>query len=184
MKIWKLVEDVNNYAVLTLIDEKNILTFSDQFNKGSSLKDEWVPAEVKIFKNDDKKQVGDFFDITAGVWAFNENALNLIKDYIEEDKSEILPLKGEEKTYYLLNVFNYINCIDLEKSQVRYFRNSERIMSISKYVFEPNMLKNEHIFKSTLQKRGPIFISDKFKLILENSKLKGIKFELIWDSEN
>lgn len=46
------------------------------------------------------------------------------------------------------------------------------------------MLKNENIFKSTLQKRGPIFISDEFKVILESSKLKGIKFELIWDSEN
>lgn len=183
MKVWKLVEDVNNYAVLTLKDQDNILDFSERFNKDSALKDKWVPAEVKIFKNDIKKQVGDFFDITTGVWAFNENALNLIKDYVEVGKSEILPLKGEEEPYYLLNVFNYIDCIDVEKSQVRYFRNSDRVMSISNYAFKSNVLKNDHIFKSTLQKRGPIFISDEFKVNLEKNKFKGIKFILVWDSD-
>ncbi|WLF69099.1 hypothetical protein Q6375_14125 [Clostridium septicum] len=183
MKIWKLVEDVNNYAVLALKDEDNILNVSDQFNKNSELKDEWLVAEVKIFKNDDKKQVGDFFDIITGVWAFNENALKLIKDYIADGKSEVLPLKGEEEPYYLLNVFNYVDCIDVDKSQVRYFRNSDRVMSISNYVFKPNMLNGEHIFKSTLQKRGPIFISDELKEKLEKSGLKGFRFDEAWDSE-
>lgn len=67
MKIWRFVEDVNNYVVLTVRDEENILKFSDEFNKNCALRDEWIPTEVRIFKNDDKKQIGDFFDITTGV---------------------------------------------------------------------------------------------------------------------
>lgn len=83
----------------------------------------------------------------------------------------------------MLNVFNYIDCIDIEKSKVRYFRNSNRVMSISNYVFKQDVIKNEHIFKSTLQRRGPIFISNTLKEVLEKSGLKGFKFDEVWDSE-
>ena len=72
---------------------------------------------------------------------------------------------------------------DYEKAEIEKFKSSGRVMSIEKYAFKPEIIKDNHIFKIVEFPKSEVFVSDEFKQKVEEAGLKGFKFELVWDSE-
>lgn len=183
MKIWEINEDVNDYLAIILKKEESIRKFSKIFEEQRSLMNNWVQKEVSFFDDKGGKKKGDFFYMTYGIHVVNDKASSVFREFIRNENAELLPIVVDDERLYILNTLRFIDCIDLDKSLVGYYRDSNRILSIDKYCFKPEMVINEDIFKSTLQPFGRIFISDRLKLKLEQSGIQGVKFDEIWDSE-
>ena len=56
-------------------------------------------------------------------------------------------------------------------------------MAFKKYVFLPDIVSGNHIFKISDEKTRYPFVSDEFRKRVIDNNLKGFKFELAWDSE-
>lgn len=84
-----------------------------------------------------------------------------------------------------MNIINVLDCLDVEKSDLKFFSDGKRIMRIKRYVFQEKILDmNTTIFKLENKKRGEIFVNEQTKLLIENASLEGVIFTQVWDSEN
>ncbi len=100
---------------------------------------------------------------------------------------EIFPLAPNKKygQYYFMNIINLLDCLDVEKSDLKFFSDGKTIMRIKRYVFQEKILDmNTTIFKLENLRRGEIFVNEETKLLIENAGLEGFIFTQVWDSED
>lgn len=173
MKIWKLEFDANKYNNIVPINtnEWEALGFD-----GSPLLDSWKPIAFKTLNDD--LELGDTPSLISTVPVLSEYALNVLKDLIE-GSVEILPIRLRVGKFFILNVTDVLDCVDYDKSEVKPFKSSGRIMRFIKYEFFKECLYNKHIFKIPDESKRNAFVSDQFKERVKENKLKGFKFELV-----
>lgn len=179
MKIWKLWEDVNNYDSLMAKDSN----FEHEFEalNGCSLIEGWEPIELK-------RMYGEGLPLSDYPYFFgrpvmSDKAISAL-DSIIRDSVEYLSLAFEEKNYTMVNITKILNVIDYEKAEYETFPNSKKILAFEKYKFRTcDELLTSDIFKLIDEPRRNPFVSDRFKKYVEENKLTGFKFELVWDSE-
>ena len=177
LKIWKLDADVNNFDNITVVNEEDW----DILDKceGSSVIKCWNPLNLEYIEN---KKKGDCPGLTSRLPILSKAALDILKPLIL-DSVEILPVSLNGGEFYGINVIQVLDCIDYEKSQVKKFPNSERIMRFIKYSFKKDCVNNAHIFKIKDELGNSPFISDDFRNIIINSNLKGFLFEEVWSDD-
>lgn len=183
MKIWSLEEDVNHYEHITL-EHKNKLNWIDlgaMFN-GRSLKDNWIPIRVCLIEHKGKLKRGDMPYLSPGKPVFSKNAVTILKDLLDEN-SETLPIEYDLQKLFIINITNHIEAINYEKSDIEFMPDGKRILSVNKYSFVIEKIKNQHIFKISNQLYGTVFVSDEFRNKVIQSGLEGFKFIEVWDSE-
>ena len=179
-----MANDSTEYFGLVLKHQttENFRYLDEKFNESPI--ENWTPLEVDIITKGGNKKVSDapcFWD-NFGYPVLSSKALKWVEDLLSE-KVEILPLIHEKYDFYALNVMNIINCLDLEKCIVERFPSSGRIMRIEKYVFYPDHLENQHLFKMAEAIKTHVCVSDEFRNRVLDSKLKGFVFKELWDSE-
>ena len=54
-------------------------------------------------------------------------------------------------------------------------------MALKKYEFKEKAVQEKNIFKISDLPRGVIFVSEKFREIIEENSLKGFKLELVYE---
>ena len=54
-------------------------------------------------------------------------------------------------------------------------------MKINKYAFHPHIIDGINVFKIADERNGNGFVSDKFKMIVEDNNLEGFLFDLVWE---
>ncbi len=179
MKIWKLIADVNNYDSLMAIDPD----FEKDFEAldGRQMIDEWEPIELKRMYGEGMP-LSDF-PYFYGRPVMSDEAINVLSPFIN-NSVEYLNVLFEEKKYTMVNVTKVLNVIDYEKSEYKTFSDGKKIMRFIKYNFRmcDELLEND-IFKLIDEPRRAPFVSDRFKKCVEENKLTGFTFELVWDSE-
>ena len=93
---------------------------------------------------------------------------------------EILPVQDEGgDELYLYHAFHFIDALDIEKSDIKYF-SSGRIMRIDRHVFFPKIVEGVDVFRIPQLRASPIFVSDRFADLVRSSGLTGTEFELVW----
>lgn len=180
MKIWELETDNNGYDALQRVDDDE--TDLPLFFEGNSIKDAWIPIKVKRMEPKKHAKLGDaIYFFTCPV--FSEKALQVLHPLIKKSV-EKLELDFNEKKYYAINVTAVLDVIDYTASKYKTFRDGKRIMRFEKYAFRncPELIQHD-IFKIVDLKRGAVFVSDRFKRLVDQSNLDGFKFTLAWDSE-
>ena len=95
----------------------------------------------------------------------------------------MLNAKRETQQLFVLNVTEIRDCLDREKSKLKLFSNSGRIMRIEKYAFHREMLSNAFIFKIPEEVHAHPYVTDGFKNLIEQNGIKGFKFVLVWQDE-
>ena len=182
MKIWSLEEDVNFYEHITLIDgsDDEWDNFSSLFN-GMPVSKGYKPLRVCVIENGGKLKRGDMPYLSPGKPVFTKKALDALKTLLSP-KVEILPIFCEGQELVILNVINQLDAIDLQKSDIKFMPDGKRIMRVKKFVFRPEVVSNQHIFKIRNQLYGTVFVSDEFRNRVLESGLEGIKFVKVWDS--
>ena len=179
MKIWQLGFDVNNYD--NFIPEMEFSADEVQSFDGRVKKANWVPIKIKRMEPEKGLELGDAPGFTFPV--LSRKALDILSPIISES-SEVLKLITDDGEYYGINVTAVLNVIDYSKSEYRTYSDGKRIMAFKKYAFvKKSELINHNIFKITDEPTRRAFVSDKFKTMVEENKLTGFKFKLVWDSE-
>ena len=182
MKIWSLEEDINNYEHITLAEgnDTNWIDFRDMF-QGKRIKENWTPIEVHLIEHKGSLKRGDMPYLSPGKPVFTSRAVKILSDLLQ-GSTEILPIKYELQELFIVNVVNFIDAIDYEKSDIEYMRDGRRIMCVNKFSFIIDNVKNQHIFKIYNQLHGSVFVSDEFRNKVLESELKGFKFIEVWDT--
>lgn len=176
MKVFQVHADADDYNFFELVN-KSDWDFED-FN-GTSLIKSWRPFKIKRARGR-KYPVGDFSSISSLHFLVNSK----IKDIFEsifKDKVELLPVEYDEP-YYLMNVINMIDALDMEKSEFKRYKDG-RIMFCTKYVFKEEVIGNNIIFKIPQFPTVDVLVTEEFVKMAEDNDLKGFIFEELWDPE-
>jgi len=156
---------------------KSYWNFED-FN-GTRLIKSWKTFKIKRARGK-KYPVGDFSSITSAHLLVNSKIKDIFEN-IFKDKVELLPVEYDEP-YYLMNVINMIDALDMEKSEFGRF-SSGRIMFCTKYVFKEEVIGNNIIFKIPQFPTADVLVTEEFVKLVEDNDVKGFIFEELWDSE-
>jgi hypothetical protein len=95
---------------------------------------------------------------------------------------QVLPLAFDEWEYSLFNITNVIDAVDIEASEtVRYPDGG--LSRIKRYVFKPEAVRDQWIFKIPQRSKGFAFVTDRFVEAVKDAGLTGFGFELLWSDE-
>ena len=72
---------------------------------------------------------------------------------------------------------NTIDCLNYDKSELKRFSSSGRVMKVIKYAFKTNKLANEIIFKLPEFPKSISYVTEEFKKTVEENDIKGFKFK-------
>ncbi|WP_339848480.1 suppressor of fused domain protein [Paenibacillus sp. FSL W7-1088] len=180
MKVWKLSED----SVNQLLDFTEVRGVNEGINKGNSLAKLWNEVEMITYSEGES---ADIYSIASQVTdlVLKERAANILSDLLE-DKVELLPVHHNKEKYYVMNILNILDCVDIDQSI------PSKYGGFKNFVFEENEIQNQHIFKTLsynyeIQNEPFIssqtFVSDEFKQRVEEAGLQGFRFRLAWSSE-
>lgn len=179
MMFWILMEDVDNFSMLSPIDYdcRALSQFLVDGKWGEALKSFWQPIKVKIIKN---KYIGDIFSLDGCLhFVFSEKALNILLPLLQTS-IEYLPIINVDNPndkLYVINILEVLDCLDHEKSNIEYFLNSKRVMMLrSPIILRSDILENKHIFRLKDAPGLRIFVSDDFKRLIEENNLIGLRF--------
>lgn len=178
MKIWQLRFELEMFDSLVPVKSLSVEEIQS-FDGRSHLKD-WKPIKLERMEPEKKLKLSDAPGF--GMIIFSKKAIECLKPLIN-NYVEVLPLECSEGEYTLINIITVLKAIDYEKSVYDTFSDGKRIMSFDKYSFLPQVVSGIPIFKITDEKIGRGFVSDEFKKVVEENKLSGFKFKLVWDSE-
>lgn len=182
MNIWKLDVDFKEFESFKLIcEEKNYLkNFKRKITSASKLNGNLTGEKIHLIEGKVKSDFPKFWSV-SGTPMLSEKAATILNDIIYND-SELIQLNYSSENYYLINILTVLDAIDYEKSKFRKLETG-LVVGLESYEFNPEVLYNHNIFKLLLNGRiynTAVFVSDKFKNVVEKEKLLGFKFTKVW----
>ena len=177
MKIYRIWPAENIKTFKPSIDTKENHQ-ACQFD-GSIIKN-WKPVQL-VAKDPYKNNVEILTDLSFVEMCtplISQRAFEILYPYLKH-YAQFLETTTEFGNMYLVNIFNVNNCMDIEKSDIEYFRCSGRLKRINKYVFKANSFKDIELFKTPEDYNSYPFASEGLKNIIEENGLNGFRFELL-----
>ncbi len=86
-----------------------------------------------------------------------------------------------EEPYFAFNVTTTVQALDLDRSELKRFESSGRIMRVIRYCFYPERLKGLTVFKLPELPLQNVFVTDPFVQRVQEGKLVGFNFKLVWE---
>ncbi|NKB54577.1 MAG: hypothetical protein GKR97_20635 [Rhizobiaceae bacterium] len=116
----------------------------------------------------------------------------VMRDHVREilepvmaDNVEFLPLQTDDGIQlWITHTLRQVPVLDLERSELKRFASSGRIMRIVRHHFLPAVVKAGSAFHLTNMKRGNLYLSEKVVDAVLQADLTGPKFTEIWDTED
>lgn len=140
----------------------------------------WTPWQLYCQKSA-TTSVSDWdyysFGSTSGL--FSPRAIKVFGKYLAHC-FDPLPANLEGSTYYFLHCRAPIDCLDIDACEISYFSppNDRDIMSIDRYVFKKNCVKEELIFTIPEQPWN-LFATSGIPKIAKQAKVKGLEFRVV-----
>lgn len=97
-----------------------------------------------------------------------------------QGKVQVLICPFENSNYYMLNVIDVLDALDMNKSEVMQFTKN---FAVVKHVFDPNIIEDHHLF-AIKGEHIVKYVSQAFVDIVQSNGLTGINFKLVWDSDS
>jgi hypothetical protein len=180
MKVWRVDDDASNFQRLKFIEDIDGSKFIRSFD-GTSKKENWESPQIEFFEEDKNKDVSDFPHLLSGFFVVsNRIAQSFI--YSFGTSIEVLPINSIPN-FSLVHIRDICECVDYNKSQIKYFPDSNKILRIKKFEFIEEEVRNKKIFKDSSFPVTDVYVTDEGKKIIESWNAKGIKFIELWDSE-
>jgi len=169
--IWMLDFDDDRYRSISPIETSDWSKFNAIHTRMLSV---WEPISVFIWplENDPRTQ-GDFFSIGVSLPVVTERVWNVLVPLIQH-QVELLPLNWDVEKLWLINPLYQLDCYDKEKSKFYRFSQGDQVFN-RWIVFEEKCLDTLHIFTITFSP-SRVYVSDDFKLLVEDNQLKGFIF--------
>ncbi len=182
MKVYILKADANNFQNLDMVNE-NDWEWSQKID-GSHLASYWKPLAVHVLYDEDLDKylpASDFPLLAFHIPIFSKRAAFTLGDMLA-GHGELLPLLCREGEYYAYNVTCVLDALDEDGSNLVRFPDG-RILDIKSYSFYPDKLGNCPIFKLPQTPLMDVFVTDEFKHKVEESKLTGFTFKLVYNTD-
>jgi hypothetical protein len=175
------------YAALLIADQNRLQVPDDVCRDWPVSLDTWVPLPAirdYSVKDNMTKALGDRVVLGSEVdpIVLSRRALDVLLPQISYS-GQVLPLAFEESDYSFFNVTNVIDALDEAGSKIYKFPSSGRIGGIERYVFKPETVRDQWIFKIPQQRSGFVFVTDRFVELVKSSGLTGFEFKLVWSDE-
>lgn len=180
MKYYKLSIDMDreNDIVCHFYDD---LTISQNALVMGKYYDSWNDELESYYLSSEGSVWTDYLANDKG-WFLVSDKLRRILESLNSD-IQFLKIKIKEKSndglskeYFVANILRVVDALCLEKS--KYFETNIEgvgtIYTVSKYGIYANKTENSDIFKLANRQQVPIFVSEKFKEIIEMEKVIGI----------
>jgi hypothetical protein len=74
----------------------------------------WSPPEIQVV--DEHNEVGDFAMLSSNIIIIHNRAKDILQPILEK-AGELLPLPCKGQTFWLLNLLQYWDCVDVERTQ-------------------------------------------------------------------
>lgn len=182
MRYFKLVYDFENDDDYVIVKSNNKAeNYDSRIVKGDFIEN-W-DKNIK-FQYDVKEGeiLSDYLATDSG-WVivskkFREVTREIIGKHVQYLDINIInsKTKEEDNTYKVVNVTKHLEALDLENSVYDFFElDDEKILSVEKYALKQDVIKNYNIFKLN-DEPIPIFVSERFKDIVEENSLVGFQF--------
>lgn len=120
----------------------------------------------------------------AGIF-FDEFAYDKLSDLFDGTCEFYKCVANTGTKYYYLNIVSTISdAIDYDKSDIKWLNEDEkRAMRFKKYYFNAEKIGTKSIFRIE-EDRNVVYVTNEFVEICTLNKIKGLKFTLVWDSED
>ena len=146
---------------------------------------DWQGLDVYNFNP--KRKRGDFSHLCSGGFVVEPRVYRLLQTPFEI-AAEALPIRCDGEELLLINIIECVNALNVDES--RFKINSDETINRCfpiEYVFHSRRMTQSSLFKIPESSLTEIFyVSDMveeeedFKLVTEQQKLSGIRFELVW----
>jgi hypothetical protein len=179
------------YSMLVAEDEvwKSFAPDGEAFN-GIPFATKWKTPTFYIEKPLIPKP--NFFNIGGGAFVCDEKARELAGEPMEMS-GEFLPInvEGEKGEYWIYNVTNTINVVDIKKSKWEKLGPGPDDRMLKRPAFIPSRFTEETIFKIPEDRGARMYCVEftgdpddgEFKAVVEYHGLRGLLFEQIWTDE-
>lgn len=170
------------YEDLCIKNYNCINDWTEELKKDYSIKSEW-PSRVELEVADrGKKSDIPFLWSIVGALVISAKVKGEMKDFFCNETVELLPMYLGKEIYYLVHII-HVDELDIEFLEDR----NGRIQKVfNKKEIEEKKINNRGIFRIFLRKDKPsdtVYITEKFADKVRDLDLKGVKFKVIWDSE-
>lgn len=180
MNVWK-IDTRQDENVFLECDEEEWEKL-EHFASGDSMKDEW-DSTLNLRRNKKKTNIeySDALRHAASYFVLSERATELFKKYAQ-DVIECLEFKCSEGKYEIVNPIEFVDCLDMEKSQYKVFKGDKNtIQSYKQLCLKKEALEGKNLFRIYHLHKSIMACSDEFKSAIEAAQLIGFKFELLSD---
>jgi hypothetical protein len=150
---------------------------------GTPRRNVWTPIRVRLLHEDEDKHPLAESDIPwLGAYApvLRSHALEAVGNLLAEF-GELLPLSSVEAELHVFNALRVVDALDLQRSDVDFFPNSNRIMRIARYAFVGDLVRQSAVFKVPQLLSHSVYLSGEAVRAIQAAHLKGVGFRLLWD---
>ncbi|MGH2662091.1 MAG: imm11 family protein [Actinomycetota bacterium] len=177
MDVYVLDADANRFQNLILAREEDRRRLIGAFD-GTPMAGTWTPPRVEVLAEEDgaARPPGDFPSLGGYAPVFSRRATDAVEDLLE-DAGELLPLDSPDGTYLVFNVTRVLDALDEDRSDVRRFKSTGRIMNIDRYQLIPERIGDAPIFKLSQIPRMYTFVTDRFVHRVRDAGLAGFLFD-------
>ncbi len=148
----------------------------------------WSPPTFELAGSDEFRSFlpkTDFPTFTIATMVLSARAVGRLGPILRAS-GEVLPIhiRNDPGEFFLFNVTRVINAVDMQRSRFVRFRDGG-IMKCELLVFDPARLPQEAVFFKTTQmgKCTEIFATDSAVKAVEDARLTGSEFRLVWSNE-
>ena len=180
MKVFRIKTDVNNYQWLipNVPDSQTLdYVFDCRSRQGA-----WRPPKIYPFSPTDRR--GDFFKFGTGTLVASASAGEAVRTFFQM-AGEQLPIFLDGERLVVLNVLTCVNALNAARI--------ERAPDgwITRFSFHEDKLSGSSIFKVPETRAVDVLTWERdgnpaleFKAFVESTRVTGLIFEELWDSEN
>ena len=151
-----------------------------------SRKDNWTPRRLRLVRSE--RQFGDFPCLTSSskVPIFSLRAWRILEPLIGHCCEPLEVILPSDEKFFLINMMEKIDCVDLERSQHNAPDDDGAITWIHKFALREEMLVGKHLFNNGVWDSNDLLVDDVFRHAVESNGLEGLLFEdlpLVGDDE-
>lgn len=142
----------------------------------------WTRPSVEFNKYDwngkiaNRKKHPEWYESDAPGGGFLSGRAAMALRDLWERYGELLPLESKDGEFYVYHCMNQLDAVDPPRCEF----NGQ---NIAKYVFKPDVVRDQHIFRPSFPWKGPVFVS---KVVVDRANsagLKGFEFKPVWSEE-
>lgn len=164
-------------------DDRRVLNDFGKFNGTPMPVAEWKPWKITrayTTPGNLTKPLGDRagIDFKSDPMVLSRRALNVLLPHIGSF-GQALPLAFDDAEYFLFNITNVVDALDIEASETAYFKDGGFKRAL-RYAFKTDAVRDQWIFKIPQQPKGFAFVTDRFVELANNHGLTGFAFERLW----